>query len=32
MNSLLAFLSDNCCGGRPCTPAATPARKRRTSS
>lgn len=31
MNSLLAFLSDNCCGGRPCPPAAMPARKRRTS-
>lgn len=30
MNSLLAFLSDNCCGGRPCPPAAMPARKRRT--
>lgn len=31
MNELLDYLSDNCCGGRPCTPAAAPARKRRTS-
>jgi len=30
MNSLLGFLTDNCCGGAPCAPAATckPARKR----
>lgn len=29
MNALLDYLSDNCCGGRPCRPAAAPARKRR---
>lgn len=23
MNSLLGFLTENCCGGNPCTPAAT---------
>ena len=30
MNALLGFLTDNCCGGAPCTPAAEckPARKR----
>ena len=30
MNSLLGFLTENCCGGAPCAPAATckPARKR----
>lgn len=30
MNSLLAFLTENCCGGAPCGPAAAckPARKR----
>lgn len=30
MNALLAFLTENCCGGAPCTPAAEckPARKR----
>jgi ArsR family transcriptional regulator, arsenate/arsenite/antimonite-responsive transcriptional repressor len=30
MNSLLAFLTDNCCGGAPCAPAVVckPARKR----
>ena len=30
MNALLAFLTENCCGGVPCTPAAEckPARKR----
>ncbi len=30
MNSLLAFLTENCCGGAPCAPAAAckPARKR----
>ena len=30
MNGLLAFLTENCCGGAPCTPAAEckPARKR----
>ncbi|MGB5103647.1 MAG: metalloregulator ArsR/SmtB family transcription factor [Steroidobacteraceae bacterium] len=31
MNALLDYLSDNCCGGRPCKPTAVPARKRRTS-
>jgi len=30
MNTLLAFLTDNCCGGRACPPAA-PARKRKVS-
>ena len=30
MNDLLAFLTENCCGGAPCAPASTckPARKR----
>jgi DNA-binding transcriptional ArsR family regulator len=30
MNSLLAFLTENCCGGAPCAPAVSckPARKR----
>jgi ArsR family transcriptional regulator len=30
MNSLLGFLTENCCGGAPCAPATTckPARKR----
>ncbi|MBR0754699.1 helix-turn-helix transcriptional regulator [Bradyrhizobium jicamae] len=30
MNALLSFLTENCCGGTPCTPAAIckPARKR----
>lgn len=30
MNSLLGYLTDNCCGGAPCTPAVAckPARKR----
>ena len=30
MNTLIAFLTENCCGGVPCTPAAAckPARKR----
>jgi ArsR family transcriptional regulator, arsenate/arsenite/antimonite-responsive transcriptional repressor len=30
MNALVGFLTDNCCGGTPCTPAAEckPARKR----
>lgn len=28
MNALVAFLTDNCCGGRPCTPA-TPVPRRR---
>lgn len=31
MNELLDYLSANCCRGRPCRPAAAPARKRRTS-
>jgi ArsR family transcriptional regulator, arsenate/arsenite/antimonite-responsive transcriptional repressor len=25
MNGLLAFLTENCCGGNPCTPVRTPA-------
>ncbi len=29
MNALLSFLTDNCCGGRSCAPAAAPARRRR---
>ena len=28
MNALVGFLSDNCCGGRPCPPQATPLRRR----
>jgi len=28
MNALLEYLSDNCCGGRPCAPAASPNRKK----
>lgn len=31
MNDLIAFLGENCCGGRPCVPAATPQRRRRAS-
>ena len=29
MNALLGFLTDNCCGGRGCTPAAVVTRKRK---
>src|SRR5215472_5434144 len=29
MNALLGFLTENCCGGRSCAPAAAVARKRR---
>jgi ArsR family transcriptional regulator, arsenate/arsenite/antimonite-responsive transcriptional repressor len=29
MNSLIAFLGENCCGGRPCAPASLPLRTRR---
>jgi DNA-binding transcriptional ArsR family regulator len=29
MNSLVAFLGENCCGGRPCAPASVPLRTRR---
>jgi ArsR family transcriptional regulator, arsenate/arsenite/antimonite-responsive transcriptional repressor len=29
MNALLAFLTENCCGGQSCTPVALPARKRK---
>jgi ArsR family transcriptional regulator len=29
MNALLGFLSDNCCGGRSCAPAAVVPRKRK---
>jgi ArsR family transcriptional regulator, arsenate/arsenite/antimonite-responsive transcriptional repressor len=25
MNALVAFLTENCCGGNPCTPTCTPA-------
>lgn len=25
MNGLIAYLTENCCGGNPCTPACTPA-------
>lgn len=25
MNALLAFLTENCCGGNPCSPVSTPA-------
>jgi len=28
MNALVAFLGENCCGGRPCLPAAKPSRRR----
>jgi len=31
MNDLIAFLGENCCGGRPCLPAATPGRRRQSS-
>ena len=31
MNELIAFLGENCCGGRPCLPAAGPARRKRAS-
>jgi DNA-binding transcriptional ArsR family regulator len=31
MNELIAFLGDNCCGGRACLPAATPPRRKRAS-
>lgn len=31
MNALLDYLSDNCCGGRPCKPTVAPTRKRRAS-
>jgi ArsR family transcriptional regulator, arsenate/arsenite/antimonite-responsive transcriptional repressor len=31
MNALLGFLSENCCGGRACLPAAAPVRKRKAS-
>ncbi len=29
MNSLLAYLSDNCCGGRACAPAASTTRRKK---
>ncbi|MCQ4165496.1 ArsR/SmtB family transcription factor [Tahibacter harae] len=29
MNALVAFLTDNCCGGRPCTPAALVSRRQK---
>jgi DNA-binding transcriptional ArsR family regulator len=28
MNALLEYLSDNCCGGRPCAPTALPIRRK----
>jgi DNA-binding transcriptional ArsR family regulator len=28
MNALLGYLSDNCCGGRPCAPTALPIRRK----
>jgi ArsR family transcriptional regulator, arsenate/arsenite/antimonite-responsive transcriptional repressor len=28
MNALLGYLSENCCGGRSCAPAAAPARRK----
>lgn len=31
MNALLAYLSDNCCGGRSCITTAAPARTRKAS-
>jgi len=31
MNELIAFLGENCCGGRACLPAAAPLRRRRAS-
>jgi ArsR family transcriptional regulator, arsenate/arsenite/antimonite-responsive transcriptional repressor len=31
MNALVAFLSENCCGGQPCLPAAMPVRRKRAS-
>ena len=32
MTALLGYLSENCCGGRPCSPVGLPVRKRKTSS
>jgi ArsR family transcriptional regulator, arsenate/arsenite/antimonite-responsive transcriptional repressor len=32
MSDLLGFLTDNCCGGNPCIPNATPAKLRRCVS
>ena len=31
MNTLLAFLGENCCGGQSCQPRATTGRRKRTS-
>ena len=31
MNDLVAFLGENCCGGRACLPVATPGRRKRAS-
>ena len=31
MNDLVAFLGENCCGGRACVPAAKPSRRKRAS-
>lgn len=32
MNALLGFLTENCCGGNPCTPSASPACEPGTST
>nr|HRK65657.1 helix-turn-helix domain-containing protein [Terricaulis sp.] len=31
MNALVGFLTENCCGGSACAPAASPPRKRKAS-
>ena len=31
MTALVGFLTENCCGGRPCLPAVNPARKRKSA-
>jgi ArsR family transcriptional regulator len=31
MNGLVGFLTENCCGGKPCAPAAKPTVKRRAA-
>jgi DNA-binding transcriptional ArsR family regulator len=32
MTTLLGFLSDNCCGGNPCSPVSAPARARKQNA
>lgn len=32
VNELVAFLTENCCGGRPCKPAASSARRRKSGA